>query len=115
MQRRCAIISSKGMDPNKSVMQRFKKDMVKAGIAPQMVILFGSRARGDSLKNSDYDVIVVSDKFKGVSFPRRLMEIEESWTGAEPIEPLAYTPEEFEGMQKKSYVVAAAIKEGTSY
>jgi len=96
-------------------MNRFKKDLAAAGLEPEELILFGSRARGDNLKNSDYDVVVISEKFEGVKFPRRLMQIEEAWMGTEPIEPLAYTPEEYVQMGKKSYVVAAAQREGVAY
>jgi len=93
-------------------MKEFRRDVEAAGLSPEKIILFGSRARGDALKNSDYDVIVVSNKFKDVPFPKRLMDIEEAYTGKEPIESLAYTPDEFERMKKQSYVVAAAVKEG---
>jgi predicted nucleotidyltransferase len=102
------------MDSNKSVLTRFKKDMEKAGIKAEKIILFGSRARGDELKTSDYDIIVVSESFEGVPFPRRLMDIEENYSGNEPIEVLAYTPNEFESMKKKSYVVKGAVEEGVS-
>lgn len=44
-------------EPTKSVLIRFKEDMKKAGIKPEKIILFGSRARGEELKNSDYDVL----------------------------------------------------------
>ncbi len=34
-------------------------------------ILFGSRARGDYLKESDFDLILVSDDFGDIPFPER--------------------------------------------
>jgi predicted nucleotidyltransferase len=34
-------------------------------------ILFGSRARGDALEDSDWDLIIISDEFKGMPFPER--------------------------------------------
>jgi len=37
---------------------------------PGMIIVFGSRARGDYLKESDYDIIIVSEKFRGINFVR---------------------------------------------
>ncbi|MCX8042481.1 MAG: nucleotidyltransferase domain-containing protein [Thermodesulfobacteriaceae bacterium] len=35
-------------------------------IEPELVILFGSRARGDYLKSSDYDLIIVSKHFSNL-------------------------------------------------
>lgn len=70
--------------------QRFK---------PEKVVLFGSRARGDHLKHSDYDIIVVSPCFEGYNFLDRLAMLYELWDGDLHLDVLAYTPEEFE--QKK--------------
>lgn len=41
---------------------RFKRKL-KSKYSPEIVILFGSRARGDSLTDSKIDPIVVSKKF----------------------------------------------------
>ena len=63
------------------------------------VILFCSRARGDYLSHSDYDLIVVSSRFEGVSFPRRaaLLAKELYKRGVvDNFEFLCYTPEEFD-------------------
>jgi uncharacterized protein len=103
------------MDYDKKILSDFRRDLESAGIRPEKMILFGSRARGDALKNSDYDVVVISEVFKGVPFPRRLMDIEDAYNGIQPIESLAYTPQEYEIMKKKSYVVAAASKEGVGF
>jgi len=47
---------------------------VKERFGPAVIILFGSRARGEELKHSDYDLIVVSRKFEGMPFLERLFE-----------------------------------------
>jgi len=39
------------------------------------VILFGSRTSKDALKESDYDICVLSDKFEGVPLRKRLQEL----------------------------------------
>ncbi len=36
---------------------------VKKNFSPQLILLFGSRAREEHLKESDYDFIIVSSKF----------------------------------------------------
>lgn len=99
------------MNPD-DVPQAFKKELTDANIKVEKLILFGSRARGDHLLGSDFDFIVVSKDFDGMSFPRRLMRIEDVWSGKEPVNALAYTPREFQRMKDKSYVVAEAIRDG---
>ncbi len=74
------------------------------------VYLFGSRARGDELKGSDYDLIIISEKFKEKRFVERLIEMQFLWEGNELLESLYYTPEEFENMKKKINIVSHAMK-----
>jgi len=52
----------------------------------EKVLLFGSRARGDYLINSDVDMIL--------------------------LEAICYTPEEFEEKKKEIGIVSEAVKEG---
>lgn len=58
------------------------------------LIVFGSRARGDYLLESDVDVAVVSADFAGRSVFERLEPIMESWQGHVAVEAVAFTPEE---------------------
>lgn len=37
------------------------QDVVVEAVAPDRIILFGSRARGQSASNSDYDLLVIKD------------------------------------------------------
>jgi len=77
------------------------------------LILFGSRARGDYLKNSDYDFIIVSPDFKGKFFTKRIAEMYDYWRFFPiNIEPICYTPEEFEEKKKQIGTVRKALKEG---
>ena len=48
---------------------------VKEKFRPAVIILFGSRARGEGLKHSDYDLVVVSPKFEGMPFLERLSRL----------------------------------------
>ncbi len=78
------------------------------------IILFGSRARGDHLKESDYDLIVISRKFEGMRFSSRaslLLKLLYKEGIVLPLELLCYTPEEFE--RKKSMI--GIVKEALSY
>ena len=63
---------------------------------PTHVLLFGSRAQGTSLKESDLDLLVVSKSFEGISFMHRTQELLWSLRVPFPIEVLCYTPEEYE-------------------
>ena len=50
-------------------------------VGAQKVILFGSRARGDWLQESDYDFVVVAERFEGVHFVKRPVELYQYWEG----------------------------------
>lgn len=75
------------------------------------VILFGSRARGDWLKESDYDFIV-APRFEGVHFASRPVELYKYWRGHPGVELLCYTPEEFERQKEQIGIVQEAVREG---
>ena len=62
----------------------------------EKVIFFGSRVRGDHLKSSDYDLIVVSRDFEGIFFTDRISKMYKYWKSENALEVLCYTPEEFE-------------------
>jgi len=76
-------------------------------------ILFGSRARGDHLIDSDYDVVLVSPDFRGIFFSQRSALMYDFWRHWPlEIEPLCYTPEEFEAKKRQIGIVKEAVKEG---
>jgi len=76
------------------------------------VILFGSRARADYFISSDYDIILVSPDFKNFNFHERISEVYKYWNEEEDLEPLCYTPEEFEKKSRQICIVSKAIEEG---
>ena len=85
---------------------------IKKAYSPKRIILFGSRARGDNFKTSDFDFIVVSDKFRGTVFLERLSEMYDFWDEAVDIEALCYTPEEFAKKLRQYGIVRTAVREG---
>ena len=85
---------------------------VKRKYAPAKVILFGSRARGDHLKRSDFDFLIISSKFAKQPFIFRSSALYDFWTSSLDVEPLCYTPEEFERKKKQKGIVQEALKEG---
>ena len=49
-----------------------KEELERGGYKVDAVYLFGSYARGNYLKSSDVDFVIVSDHFRDVPFLRRL-------------------------------------------
>ena len=81
----------------------------------ERAIFFGSRARGEHLKNSDYDIILVSADFRDIFFTKRSALMYDFWHHWPiDIEPLCYTPEEFEAKKNQIGIVSEALKEGIS-
>jgi len=77
------------------------------------IILFGSRARGDNLLNSDFDFLVVSSDFEGVFFTDRIAKLYLFWEDYPlNVEPLCYTPKEFKIKLNSFGIVRTAVKEG---
>jgi predicted nucleotidyltransferase len=79
---------------------------------PQKIILFGSRARGDERLYSDYDLIIVSEKFKDMKWHKRIEEVVKNWPLDKDIDVLPYTPEEYEEKKNQRTMVREAVKEG---
>lgn len=82
------------------------------GFRIKQAILFGSRARGDWLKESDWDLLLVSRDFEGIPFPERIRRVLALWSGPVDLEVLCYTPQEFSRKRKQIGVVRTATREG---
>lgn len=88
----------------------------RAALDVSAVILFGSRARGDALDESDYDLIVVSDGFVGVAPVDRGRTLSEIWyerrPAAErrPAEILGFTEAELLAFERP--ILWDALREG---
>jgi hypothetical protein len=85
---------------------------VKKKFKIEKALLFGSRARGDSLMHSDVDLILVSEDFKSYKFMDRMAEIIGEWDGAVDLEVICYTPQEFERKRKQIGIIQKAVEEG---
>ena len=76
------------------LMDRLKDLMRRHGLREAYV--FGSRVRGDYLHRSDLDVIVVDERYEGVSFLQRGLDVLRDWPTTVPeLELFCYTPAEF--------------------
>ncbi len=97
--------------PTIGALRQFKKSIEKEyGI--QRMLLFGSLARGKTNENSDVDLIIVSEKFKGLSHLKRSPPLHLAWKLRYPVDFLCYTPAEFDKLKKRVSIVRDAIREG---
>lgn len=75
------------------------------------VYTFGSRARGDNLKSSDYDILFIAEAFQDTNSVRRREALYQYWDGDEHADIITYTPAEFGGRFSKITVARAAKKD----
>jgi predicted nucleotidyltransferase len=94
---------------------RFRREVLPRLVErfqPAAVILFGSRVRGDALKDSDLDVLIVADAFRGVPWPDRPVRVAEACDIRMAVELLCYTPEEYARKREELGIVRTAAEEG---
>ena len=89
----------------------FKKRL-SYNIPIDKMILFGSVAKGKVHKDSDIDLIIVSNKFKGKKSFKRSLGFYKYWDLDYPVDFLCYTQEEFNKLKKQITLVREAVKEG---
>ena len=87
-------------------------EKVRKKFDPEKVLLFGSRARGNHLESSDYDILIISEKFGGMNFRDRIIKAYELIDEPLNVEILCYTLEEFNEKSKELCVVKKAAEEG---
>jgi hypothetical protein len=87
-------------------------DYIKERFSPEKIILFGSRARGDNLIDSDIDILIISSRFGNMKWRERIMEAFDGWDRKQMLDCLCYTPEEFEEKKKGLGIVRRAFEEG---
>ncbi|HEC35414.1 MAG TPA: nucleotidyltransferase domain-containing protein [Anaerolineae bacterium] len=79
------------------------------GSGTQLIVLFGSAARGEIAPWSDLDIIVVLDS--ELSFIKRLGWLYERIQPRVGLDLLAYTPQEFEAIRQRPFI-RQAMEEG---
>jgi|SRR3989344_587835 len=93
------------------IIKEFTKRVSKA-MSIQKIILFGSRAKGKTHEWSDFDIIIVSNKFNGIDSFKRGAVFYDYWDYNYPVDFLCYTPEEFNRLKKKISIVREALSNG---
>ncbi|MBI2597841.1 MAG: nucleotidyltransferase domain-containing protein [Candidatus Diapherotrites archaeon] len=87
---------------------------IKKQFKPTIVKLFGSRTGKDYLKDSDWDLLIVSEKFEGTPYRERIdkiLELSDKPIGQD-IEPFCYTPKEINERKKQLGIINTALKTG---
>lgn len=79
----------------KEIIQKYKKILQLLGIHVERVILYGSCANGNQRKDSDIDLAVISDDFRGMNLRERLEILGKAAARImEPVEARGYTSQE---------------------
>ncbi len=94
---------------------RFRREVLPRLIErfrPSSVLVFGSRARGDALKDSDLDVLIVADAFRGIAWLDRPVRVQQECDIRFGVELLCYTPEEYARKRAELGIVRTASAEG---
>ena len=95
-----------------TIIKEFKKRL--SGKIPLIkIILFGSRARGKNVREfSDFDLLIISDKFEGIKSFKRSPNMYDYWTENIPVDFLCLTSKEFNNLKDKITIVNEAVKTG---
>jgi predicted nucleotidyltransferase len=94
---------------------RFRREVLPRLVEryrPTHVIVFGSRVRGDALRDSDLDVLVVSEAFRDVRWLDRSPRVYGDCDIRFGVELLCYTEEEYERKLGELGIVRTASDEG---
>ena len=95
------------------------QEMVKAivrEVDPERIIMFGSRARGDSSLNSDTDLLIIKSEPFGLH-RSKWKEMSQLWSLVarfrKPVDLLLYSKDEVEKWRNsKNHVISKALSEG---
>lgn len=89
----------------KEIIQRYKKTLQVLGIHVERIILYGSYAKGRQRKDSDIDLVVISDDFRGMNLRERLEILGIAAARiVEPVEARGYTPQEVKVASQASFL-----------
>lgn len=76
---------------------KFRTALEQTGVPVSQMVLFGSFATGTFTEDSDIDVVVISESFKGLNHWQRIEKMTDAlYKLFQPIEARALTPEEWD-------------------
>ena len=100
------------------VSKKEKKELVKLlkklkdELKVEEVHIFGSRVYGTPLKESDIDILIVSEEFKNKSFIENMIRVNMLLDGNLDIEIFPYTREDIIRYKGKKVVITEALEKG---
>jgi predicted nucleotidyltransferase len=84
-----------------------------AAYAPERIYLFGSRARGDSGPDSDYDLMLVVPDSASEEQQRSAMAYDKLWGTQAPVDVVVWTHSHFESrLHIPASLSATVVREG---
>ncbi len=88
--------------PNQNILAEIVQKVVEAAV-PDKIILFGSRAKGEQAKDSDYDIFVLKG---GVVHKRKLAQrIYLMLDVSVPVDVIVETPETFDKLKDNPFLI----------
>ncbi len=84
--------------------------IIKNKFSPSKVLIFGSNVTGKATENSDIDIIIISNYFKGTSFIKRMPMVLKAVRFEKHIDALCYTEDEFERIKTNSFIILDALE-----
>ncbi len=92
------------------IISAFRQALGSKGIKVDKLVLFGSYATGKYREDSDIDLVVISQDFENKSYWERIDILSDAiFALFEPIEAIAFTPEEW---QSRKSLIADFAKNG---
>lgn len=88
-------------------LHKFRQALEGKGIVVSKIIVYGSHATGKAVKNSDIDVVIISNSFNDKNILQRLEILGSVLAKAkiyEPIEALGYTEKEYSSKRKGTFL-----------
>ena len=88
--------------PKQNILEEIVQKVVEEAV-PEKIILFGSRAKGEQTKESDYDIYVLK---KGVLHKRKLAQrIYLALDVTAPVDVIVETPERFDELEDNPFLI----------
>jgi Nucleotidyltransferase domain. len=100
------------------VSKKEKKELVKLlkklkdELKVEEVHIFGSRVYGTPLKESDIDILIISEEFKNKSFIENMIRVNKMLDGNLDIEIFPYTREDIIKYKGKKVLITEALEKG---
>ena len=102
------------MDQRKALLKQLRafRKRVNQDFPIHKLYLFGSYAAGKPHRDSDVDLIIVSQKFQALDFVQRGSQMYHYRNFNYPADFLCYTPKEFEQKKKTATIIRQAVEDG---